>query len=111
MTLSRWWTFRDRLISSDLDEPAVYELSDSSGATIYIGSSPALRTRLKEHLADAASTCIGKNAAKYRFEYTLDYRNRERELYDEFVRANGKPPQWNDVRPSEPNQDVRTPRR
>ena len=96
---SQWWTFSDGMISSDREEAGVYELGNDSGTVVYIGSSNALRRRLKEHLDESGTTCIKKNTKKYRLEYVSKYKERERELYDEHVRINGKPPICNDMRP------------
>lgn len=96
---SQWWTFAEDVIKLDRDDPGVYELGNDAGSVVYIGSSNELRRRLLEHLNEAAGTCIKRHTTKYRMEYTKDYKVRERELYDEHVRINGKPPQCNDVRP------------
>ncbi len=100
MAFNQWWTFTEGLVETDRDEPGVYELGNSNETIIYIGSSKEIRRRLKEHRAEPDSTCIKTNTATYRIEYTSNYKKREQELYDEFVRANGKAPQCNDARPS-----------
>ena len=67
---------------------------------IYVGSSDNLRRRLKEHVNEWENDCIKKNAAKYRLEYTSNYKAREKQLYDEHVRMYGKPPSCNRVAPT-----------
>lgn len=98
--VERWWPFSEQMIQHDRDDPGVYELGNSSDIVVYVGSSNELRRRLREHLAEASSSCIKKNTIKYRLEYTRDYVRRERELYDDHVRTYGKPPACNEVRPA-----------
>src|SRR5260370_29033596 len=100
MALSQWWTFYEGMVNSDRSEPGVYEFGDASENVIYIGSSNDVKRRLQEHLNAAAYSCIGWNAKKYRIEYTSNYKWREKELYDEFIRLYGRAPQCNDVAPS-----------
>jgi excinuclease UvrABC nuclease subunit len=97
---AQWWSFVESVIEVDRDEPGVYELGDENGMVVYIGSSNELRRRLKEHLNEASDTCVRQNTTHYRIEYTANYKNRERELYDGHVRMHGKPPLCNDSRPS-----------
>ena len=99
MAFSEWWTFSDGMVSSDRDDAGVYQFANAAGTIIYIGGSNAVRRRLKEHLSEDAKSCIKNNAAKYRIEYRSDYQAAERAYYDAFVRANGKKPQCNEVRP------------
>jgi hypothetical protein len=99
MTFSQWWSFNESMVSSDLEDPGVYEFANSSGAIIYIGSSNAVRRRLREHLSEDAKSCIKKNATQYRIEYRSDYLGAERSYYDQFVRQYGRAPQCNDIRP------------
>ncbi len=96
---AQWWTFSEGIVNYERDEPGVYELGNTNEAVVYIGSSNEVRRRLKEHLGESAGSCVKKNTAKYRVEYTRDYKNRERQLYDEHVRIHGKPPLCNDARP------------
>jgi hypothetical protein len=99
MAFSQWWSFNDSMVNSDRDDAGVYELANSRGEIIYIGSSNAIRRRLKEHLSEDAKSCIKKNAAQYRVEYRSDYQSAERSYYDTFVRQYGRQPQCNEVRP------------
>jgi len=100
MAFSDWWTFSQGMIDSDREEGGVYEFADANGTLIYIGSANNVKRRLGEHLGENATTCIKKNAAKYRIEYTPYYQTREKELYDEFVRQYGKPPKCNQISPT-----------
>jgi len=97
--MSQWWTFSDGMVESDREAAGVYQLGDANEKVVYVGSSNNLKRRLKEHLGESATSCIKKNAKKYRLEYTDDYVNRERELYDEHVRVHGVSPLCNSVRP------------
>jgi hypothetical protein len=99
MAFSQWWSFNDSMVSADRDEAGVYEFANSAGTIIYIGSSSAVRRRLKEHLGEGAKSCIKNDATQYRIEYRSDYETGERAYYDAFVRANGRAPQCNEVRP------------
>jgi excinuclease UvrABC nuclease subunit len=99
MTLDRWWTFSEDIVNLDRDKPGVYEFCNLGSTVIYIGSANEVRRRLREHLAEPASSCIRRKTEKYCVEYTATYKERERELYDEFVRTHGKAPECNDVRP------------
>lgn len=99
MAFSQWWTFSDGMVTSDRDDPGVYQFANADNAIVYIGSSNEIRRRLKEHLSEDAKGCIKKNAAKYRIEYRADYKTAERAYYDEFVRSYKRAPQCNDVRP------------
>jgi hypothetical protein len=49
--------------------------------------------------AEPASTCIRRNAENYRTEYVGAFKRREQDVYAEFVRMNGRPPECNEVRP------------
>lgn len=99
MSFSQWWAFSDTLVSLDRDEPGVYEFADTAGEIVYIGSSNQLKRRLKEHLGENTTSCIKRNAAKYRIEYTASYITRERELIASFRLVNGKLPRCNSVQP------------
>ena len=96
---NQWWTFSESVIQHDHDNPGVYELGDASKNVVYIGSSNEVRRRLREHLAAHAQSCIGNRTKFYRIEYTQNYVQRERELYDSHVRLHGQRPICNDVRP------------
>jgi predicted GIY-YIG superfamily endonuclease len=95
---NRWWNFTEGMVNLDHDQPGVYELGDAAGTVVYVGSSNQIRRRLLEHLAEQG-TCIKRNATLYRIEYTPYYVTRERQLYDEFVRAYGRQPRCNSIRP------------
>lgn len=96
----QWWSLTEKIIGYEGDKPGVYELANTNEVVIYIGSTNVLHRRLKEHLAEPAGSCSKKNGvAKYRAEYTTDSQNRQRRLYDEHVRAYGRPPACNYVRP------------
>ncbi len=94
LTAAPWWYFSRGTVESDRDDPGVYEMGNASDSVVYIGSSDALRRRLKEHLSESG-TCIRKNTVRYRIEYTKDYQARERQLYDQHVKIHGEPPQCN----------------
>jgi len=95
LTAAPWWYFSRGTVESDRDDPGVYEMGNASDSVVYIGSSDALRRRLKEHLSESG-TCIRKNTVRYRIEYTKDYQAREQQLYDEHVKIHGEPPQCNE---------------
>ncbi len=99
MAFSTWWAFNDGMVNSDRDEGGVYEIADSRGTVIYIGSSGQIKTRLKQHLNEAANACIKRNGAQYHIEYRSDYAAEELRLYNAFVRANGRQPLCNSVSP------------
>ena len=99
LTAAPWWYFSRGTVESDRDDPGVYEMGNASDSVIYIGSSDALRRRLKEHLSESG-TCIRKNTVRYRIEYTKDYQARERQLYDQHVKIHGEPPQCKTASPS-----------
>lgn len=99
MSFSSWWSFTQGMVNSDREEGGVYEFGDANEVVIYIGSSNNVKRRLGEHLGETDS-CIKRNASKYRIEYTSDYKAREKELYDAYVKANGKAPRCNDVSPT-----------
>jgi predicted GIY-YIG superfamily endonuclease len=95
----QWWTFAENIVQYEYDAPGVYELANAAQQVVYIGASDQVRRRLREHLAAPPNSCIRRNAALYRVEYTEHCWRRERELYDEHVRRFGRPPVCNDVRP------------
>jgi excinuclease UvrABC nuclease subunit len=94
----QWWSFVESMVQIDRDEPGVYELGDVTGTVVYIGSSHEVRKRLLEHLSEAESACVRRNATQYRIEYTHERENRERELYRLQVATYSKPPRCNDSR-------------
>ena len=98
LTAAPWWHFSRGTVEWDRDDPGVYEMGDASDSVVYIGSSDALKRRLKEHLSES-DTCIRKNTVRYRIEYTKDYQARERQLYDKHVKIHGEPPQCNEPPP------------
>ncbi len=99
MAFSQWWAFRWGMVEYDHEKSGVYQFADATGTVVYIGGSDNVKRRLAQHLGEDTTTCIRRKAAKYRVEYTSHYRRREKELYDEFVRKYGKPPECNDVAP------------
>ena len=99
MTWSQWWDLREGMVASDQETGGVYQLADSSGAIIYIGSTGQMQTRMHQHLDDKENACIKVNASRYRVEYRSDYAAEERRLYDTFVRDYGRPPKCNKARP------------
>ena len=92
---AQWIPFVEGMPRFDRDEPGVYELGNTLGAVVYIGSADQLKRRVNEHLAESG-TCIKRNASLYRVEYTHDHVSRARQLLDEHVKANGVPPVCND---------------
>lgn len=96
MAMGRWWAFNANNVALDRDDPATYELGNQAGV-IYIGSSATLKTRLQRHL-NSTDACI-RSATHYRYDYRNDYKEEETRRYDAFVRANGRAPRCNDVRP------------
>jgi len=99
MAFSQWWNFTASLVGYDRDDGAVYEFADSAETIVYIGSTNELKRRLTEHLGESTTSCIKKNTAKYRYEYTTNYAKLEQQLYDEYVRTYKKPPACNTMRP------------
>src|SRR5213594_3319057 len=53
LTAAPWWYFSRGTVESDRDDPGVYEMGNASDSVVYIGSSDALRRRLKEHLSES----------------------------------------------------------
>ncbi|HWQ27854.1 MAG TPA: GIY-YIG nuclease family protein [Dehalococcoidia bacterium] len=79
----------------------VYELGDRSGAVIYIGSSGNLQRRIAEHASAPANTCIGQWAAAFRYETTIAYEAREKQLFRQYKATHGgRIPPCNDRDPS-----------
>ena len=99
MTGQKWWHFTESIVQYERDSPGVYELGNAAQQVTYIGSSNQVKRRLREHLAAPPHSCIGTNSSYYRVEYTVDYKRRERELYDQYVLQHGRSPACNDVRP------------
>ena len=98
MAMSQWWGFNDVLVNTERDEGGVYELGDSAQRVVYIGSSAAVKTRLKSHLA-GDDPCISQNAKYYRVDYRSDYKAEELRRYNAHVRLHGASPKCNDVAP------------
>src|SRR5437763_6634453 len=99
MALSQWWSFTDGCVDTDREQAGVYQLGDANEKVVYVGSTNNLKRRLKEHLGEATTSCIKKNAKRYQLEYTEDYEKREQELYDAHVRKYGEKPLCNTLRP------------
>jgi predicted GIY-YIG superfamily endonuclease len=87
-----WWVFSDVLIDSEQDIPGVYELGNAAGEVIYIGSSPAIRRRLREHWSEPTNSLVKRHTTQYRVEYREDYLARERNLYGWHLRTHRRPP-------------------
>lgn len=98
MAMSKWWSFTTTMVDIDRDQPGVYELADNLEKVVYIGSSAALKSRLKDHLLSNDS-CIKEHAHKYRIDYRNDYRTHERERLQSFRRIHGRLPRCNDLMP------------
>ena len=98
MAMGSWWSFNKPMVDTEKDEGGVYELGNSVKAVIYIGSSGAVKTRLRAHLSGSEGSCT-KNASYYRVDYRSDYVTEEWRRYDAYVRANARPPRCNDKRP------------
>src|SRR2546428_1008940 len=79
LTAAPWWHFSRATVESDRDDPGVYEMGDASDSVVYIGSSDALKRRLKKDLSEAG-TCIPKNNGRYPLQYTTDHHARQRPL-------------------------------
>jgi predicted GIY-YIG superfamily endonuclease len=78
----------------------VYELGNSNNAVVYIGRANNLRRRLLEHNGASRTTCIGRNANRYRREVTAASVTRERELIQEYKQSHGgRLPTCNEVSP------------
>ena len=94
-----WKPLTDDSVQEERNIGGAYELGEPYYETVvYIGSSGEIRKRLTNHV-DSDDPCIRRNARLYRVEYTEDYQERERELYDEYVRIHGRSPRCNDKRP------------
>ena len=98
MAMSQWWRFNETWVNTERDEGGVYELGDSAQQVVYIGSSAAVKTRLKSHLA-GDDLCITLHAQYYRVDYRSDYRAEELRRYNAYVRLHGTPPKCNNVAP------------
>ena len=96
---SQWFVLAETIVRYEGDYPGAYELGDSNKYTVYVGSSIEIKSRLRRHVNAPSDSCIGSKARYYRVEYCSNYEQRERELYDEHVRAYGRPPECNDIRP------------
>ena len=78
------------LANEDAPEASgVYELGNSNGTVVYIGSSGNLRERINQHANADGRSCIGKNASRFRYERTSSYISRERELFTEYKDSHG----------------------
>jgi hypothetical protein len=89
---SEWWSYTVNLVEMERDAPGVYELGNPGKNVIFIGCSSKVRSKLLEHLAEPAGSCIRRFATRYRIEYTNDFKRREDELYNEHVKLHGKLP-------------------
>ncbi len=94
----------DRYIWSDraryaLEEPGVYELIDSNGDTIFIGSAKNLRDRFNSYVTTSFDVKKCKKATKYyRREVAADFEERGAELLKEYAdQNNGSHPKCNKV--------------
>lgn len=79
------------------NEPGVYERSSPGKNVIFIGSARQVRTRLLQHLGEPGA-CIPRFAARFRIEYTSDFKKREDELFNEHVKLHGKLPRCSEWR-------------
>ena len=95
---SEWWSFTPNLVEMERDEPGVYELGNPGKNVVFIGSGRQVRNLLLRHLDEPAGSCIRRLAARYRIEYTPDFKKREEELFQEHVRLHGKLPRCSERR-------------
>ena len=73
----------------------VYELGNKNNEVVFIGRG-SLSHRIGAHASASASTCIGRNATKFRYEQTASHASRELELFAEFKETHrGKRPACN----------------
>jgi excinuclease UvrABC nuclease subunit len=84
-------------------EAGVYGLYDSSGKAIYFGRAKGdtvtIRSRLQSHQRGDEGACT-QGASQFNYEKTTSPVMREKELIDEFKKANGgKLPKCNEVTP------------
>src|SRR5690242_3576823 len=93
--LGPWWRFTYRMLEYEKDTPGVYQLADSKGEIIYIGSSNEVKQRLMQHLQESADSCLKRNAVQFRVEYLADFESREQQLFEEHLAAYGAPPRCN----------------
>jgi len=94
MTWSSWWSYNTTMVSSDRDDFGVYELADDSKNTVYYGSGK-VKTRLLDHLNKKECPM----ARFYRVEYfstETECREREQKLLEEYKKAHGKLPMYNE---------------
>ena len=100
MAMSGWGSFDGATIDREPGGSGVYELGDSTGNVIYIGSAYGVMLRLKAHLRGSEGPCT-QSASYFRVDYLQSgHTDEERRRYDEYVRThNGRRPRCNDKRP------------
>lgn len=89
----KWYPFTRQNIDLVPENPGVYCLGRNSHI-IYIGSSNNLNQRLNEHY-HTTDPCINK-AESFAIDPRSDYREKERELLEWYLRENGRLPMCND---------------
>jgi predicted GIY-YIG superfamily endonuclease len=80
-------------VASVPEQEGVYELADSSRATIYIGQSSDLNRRLLALLN--TDDPFWRHAANFRYELTSQSEQRKRELLDEYHQKHERYPPCN----------------
>lgn len=95
---TRWRPLVAAFIAREGTASGVYELGDSADNVVYIGSADDLQRALRERLADMDK--LMQQAVQYRASYTTQHRQREVELYEEYVALHGHPPCCNDSAPA-----------
>lgn len=95
-----WEAGRDqeRALSNTL---GVYEIGDESGDVIYIGfaggrSLFGLRGELKKHFDGAANAVTAESGRRFRYEVTMQYMSRYRDLLQRHNEEHGRLPSGNE---------------
>ena len=91
--VSAWRSLTLVQVASVPKQEGVYELADSSRATIYIGQSKDLKSRLQTLLT--TNDPFWRHAANFRYELTSRSEQRKRELLEEYSNKHGRHPPCN----------------
>lgn len=91
--VTAWRSLTSIQVASVLKQEGVYELADSSRATIYIGQSKDLNSRLQALLT--SNDPFWRHAANFRCELTSRSEQRRRERLEEYFQKHGRYPPCN----------------
>ena len=89
----QWWSYTSDVVAYDSDAFGVYELADENKNTVYYGSGK-VKTRLQDHLNKKECP----RARLYRIDNMTETecRAREEQLLEEYKKAHGKLPMYNE---------------